>query len=383
MNISHDRLFRFAALFTWIAVGIPLYKFIWVNLALGEPFVTGDYLWAGGHLLFGLAFGLLVSHGDARFDGLTVLAFAVMTASALLVSYASETGLGGILLMVVAALLAWHRFPTRLAVAWLVAQTMTLALIFAYVKGISVPDAFLYSATYISYEAFAYVLALVAVRESHALDELRQLNSELRATRELLAESSRINERVRIARELHDLLGHHLTALSLNLEVASHVTDGKARSHVDQAKSLARLLLGDVREVVSNMRSGDTLDLSSAVRALADGVPAPRIHFEAPDQLGVDDPNLAQVVVRCVQEIITNTVKHANARNLWITLKSTDRGIEISARDDGRGVNIVHMGNGLKGMTERISQYGGQLACESTRGRGFSVKAWVPMEAAA
>src|SRR3546814_12036878 len=76
-------------------------------------------------------------------------------------------------------------------------------------------------------------------------------NSELRATRALLAESSRLSERMRISRELHDLLGHHLTALSLNLEVATHVSSGKAQEHVRQAHTLAKLLLTDVREAVS------------------------------------------------------------------------------------------------------------------------------------
>jgi len=360
-------------------VGIPLYLFI----LEGEPFVSGDYWWIAGHVLFGLSYGLVVWHGEARFDWTTVLLFAVMTGSALMVSYGSGTGLGGFFLMVMAALLAWHRFPTPFAIAWLIAQNAALAVIFAEVREISIQQALLYSLTYIGYEAFAYVVALVAVREARALEELRKLNSELRATRELLAESSRINERVRISRELHDLLGHHLTALSLNLEVASHVTEGKARERVEQAKSLARLLLGDVREVVSNMRSDGTLDLSRALRALAQGVPAPEIHFEAPDQLGIDDPRKAQVVVRCVQEIITNTVKHAKAQNLWITLTASDDGIEISARDDGRGVSKVRMGNGLKGMTERLHQFGGYMACESERGRGFSIKAWVPLETAA
>ena len=345
--------------------------------------MAGDYWWAGGHLLFGVAYGLVVRHGEARCDWITVLLLTVMTGSALMVSFGSGTGLGGILLMVVAALLAWHRVPAPFAIAWLIAQTAALAVIFAEVRELSIQQALLYSLTYIGYEAFAYVMALVAVREARALDELRKVNSELRATRELLAQSSRINERVRISRELHDLLGHHLTALSLNLEVASHVTEGKAKERVEQAKSLARLLLGDVREVVSNMRSDGTLDLSTALRTLAEGVPAPQIHFKAPDQLGIEDPTKAQVVVRCVQEIITNTVKHAQAQNLWITLTATAEGIEISARDDGRGVSKVHMGNGLKGMTERLHQFGGRMACESARGRGFSVKAWVPLEAAA
>jgi signal transduction histidine kinase len=67
----------------------------------------------------------------------------------------------------------------------------------------------------------------------------RRLNSELRATRALLAESSRIAERMRIARDLHDLIGHHLTALSLNLEVASHLTNEAAGAHVRKAQSTA------------------------------------------------------------------------------------------------------------------------------------------------
>lgn len=379
MNVTHDRLFQYAALFTWLAVGIPLY----IVIVKGEPFFGADYLWLAGQVLFGAAYALLVRHGEARFDWITTLLFAVMTGSALMVSYGSGTGLGGILLMVMAALLAWHRFPTQFAAAWLIAQNAALAVIFSVVREIPIQEALLFSLAYIGYEAFAYVLALVAVRESRALEELRKLHSELRATRELLAESSRINERVRISRELHDLLGHHLTALSLNLEVASHVTEGKARERVEQAKSLARLLLGDVREVVSHMRHDGTLDLSRALRTLAEGVPAPRIHFEAPNQLGIDDPGKAQVVVRCVQEIITNTVKHAKAQNLWITLTASGEGIEISARDDGRGVSKVHMGNGLKGMTERLHQFGGRIVCESAKGRGFSVRAWVPLEAAA
>src|SRR3546814_12823550 len=86
----------------------------------------------------------------------------------------------------------------------------------------------LQSALYVGFSSFVFVTGLVAKQQVEARDEQRQLNSELRATRALLAESSRLSERMRISRELHDLLGHHLTALSLNLEVATHVSSGKA-----------------------------------------------------------------------------------------------------------------------------------------------------------
>src|SRR3546814_8458441 len=101
---------------------------------------------------------------------------------------------------------------------------------------------------YVGFAGFVFVTSMVARQQAQARDEQRRLNAELRATRALLAESARVNERTRISRELHDLLGHHLTALSLNLEVASHITEGKAHEHVGQAHTLARLLLSDVRD---------------------------------------------------------------------------------------------------------------------------------------
>ena len=75
------------------------------------------------------------------------------------------------------------------------------------------------------------------------------------------------------AGELHDLVGHHLTALTLNLEVATHLVEGKALDHVQQAHSLAKLLLADVREAVSEMRLDDRVDVSAALQTLVDGMP--------------------------------------------------------------------------------------------------------------
>jgi signal transduction histidine kinase len=227
---------------------------------------------------------------------------------------------------------------------------------------------------------FAFMSSVVGLRQHAARDELRKLNSELHATQALLADNTRIAERVRIARELHDLVGHHLTALTLNLEVATHLVEGKALEHVQQARSLAKLLLADVREVVSDMRQGDTVDLAKALRTLVGGVPEPRIHLDLPSEQLLTDPQRAQVLLRCTQEIITNSVRHARARNLWIRLTTARGGLAMSARDDGRGVNVVQVGNGLTGMSERLAQVGGKLEIESGRGAGFTLHAWMPME---
>jgi len=221
---------------------------------------------------------------------------------------------------------------------------------------------------------------VVSLRQHAARDELRKVNSELQATQALLAENTRIAERVRIARELHDLVGHHLTALTLNLEVATHLVDGKALEHVQQAHSLAKLLLVDVREVVSDMRDDDKVELAAALRTLVEGVPEPHIHLDLPTELSMTDPLRAQVMLRCAQEMITNSVRHARAKNLWISLVHDENGVAMIARDDGRGTDAIEVGNGLIGMKERLRQMGGELKIESRSGAGFSLHAWVPVE---
>jgi len=225
---------------------------------------------------------------------------------------------------------------------------------------------------------FIFVTSLVARQQTDAREEQRRLNTELRATRVLLAESARVNERTRISRELHDLLGHHLTALSLNLEVAGHITEGRAQEHVHQAHTLARLLLTDVREAVSQLRDSGAIDLSAALRPLAEQVPSLDIHLDMPVPLNVEDPERAHVLLRCTQEVITNAIRHAGARNLWIKVRRDAGGVVLEARDDGRGAEAVRVGNGLRGMRERLQQCGGELQFETGRGEGFSLRASVP-----
>jgi signal transduction histidine kinase len=243
---------------------------------------------------------------------------------------------------------------------------------------VSLSDASVESGLFLGISLFAFMSSVVVLRQNAARDELRRVNSELRATQSLLAENTRIAERVRIARELHDLVGHHLTALTLNLEVVTHLVDGKVLEHVQQAHSLARLLLADVREVVSDMRKDDMVDLSDALHTLIEGVPKPRIHLDLPAQEIMTEPQRAQVLLRCVQEMITNSVRHAQAGNLWIRLSITGDGLAMSARDDGIGADKVSMGNGLSGMAERLKQLGGKLEIESEPGAGFALHTWVP-----
>jgi signal transduction histidine kinase len=139
-----------------------------------------------------------------------------------------------------------------------------------------------------------------ARRENLARAGLAQANIELRAARALLAEASRAEERNRIARELHDALGHNLTALGLHLEIARSVAPEQAPSHVEKARGLADEALADVRAAVGAMRAAPGPDVGRALRALCEDTPGLTVHLEMPEPLIVECADRAHCLVRCV-----------------------------------------------------------------------------------
>jgi signal transduction histidine kinase len=228
------------------------------------------------------------------------------------------------------------------------------------------------------FQAFATASSLLALKEAAARAQLAQVNADLQAAHERLAESSRTEERLRISRDLHDSLGHHLAALSLQLDVASRVSEGKAADHLRQAHAITRLLLSDVRDVVGTLRDARPIDLAGEIRSLADAPATIAIHLEMPESLEVPDRERAQALLRCVQEIITNAARHAHARNLWIRIAARSDGVTLHARDDGRGAPQLSLGHGLTGMRERFAALAGSVEFESGPETGFEVRGFMP-----
>jgi signal transduction histidine kinase len=388
-HFDHIQLLRYAGLFQYASVGTPFLRYPALVEDLAQKQLPTAYvpLWLACYVIFGVVYWYLTSDlGDRRRTRLRravqIGLLVVLNVMAVAIGWFSQSGISALLLAVVAVVLPWL-LPLRVGIAWMVLQNFSLVPVFASIREpvFSLADAFLQSSLYLGFIVLAFVTALVTKQQVDAREEQRRLNSELRATRTLLAESSRLAERMRISRELHDLIGHHLTALSLNLEVASHLVQGQAKEHVCQAQSVAKLLLGDVREVVSQLREGDSIDLTHALRNLTEGVPGLEIHLELPPRFSVDDPRRAQVLLRCAQEIITNTVRHAGARNLWLRFeRNADRQMVIHAQDDGQGAPEFRQGNGLSGMRERLAQFGGRLDIVTGKGRGFALDALLPLE---
>jgi signal transduction histidine kinase len=270
-----------------------------------------------------------------------------------------------------------------LGIAWLVLSEFLVVPVYVRWLDMSWGEALMQSLLYAGYSAFVFVTSLVARQQAMARENQRRLNAELRATRALLAESARVNERTRISRELHDLLGHHLTALSLNLEVAGHLAGGKALEHVNQAHTLARLLLSDVREAVSRLRTDDAIDMAATLLPLADNVAGLEIVLDMPDPFLLDDPERGHVLLRCTQEIITNAVRHSQAGELRLHYRVEDRTLSLRARDNGRGAEELVAGNGLRGIRERLAAYGGRVEIRTRPGEGFEIDIALPLEGAA
>jgi signal transduction histidine kinase len=363
-----------ATLATWAVVGLPA-----ILLLTGRPEQLAEPVWVLRIALYlGWALAAMgATGGELRWnEPRRVASLAAQSACALgLLATAPQSA--ALTLIFPVAGEAPFLLPPRRAILLVGLQTLVLGGI--YLSAMAPLPALVTVLCALGGEIFGLGAGHLAMSERQARLELAQVHAELQAIQGLLAESVREGERVRISRDLHDTLGHHLAALSVNLEVAGHLAQGKAAEHVGQAHTLAKLLLSDVRTVVEALHHEQAIDLAGALATMAAGVPQPRVHLTLPEDLRISDSALAHAVFRCIQEIITNAVRHAAARNLWIEVAQGPGGLTVAARDDGRGADAYHPGHGLTGMGERLRELGGSLVVASHPGRGFEVRATLPL----
>ena len=358
----------FAGVFGWALSGASGFSAFAEQGGLRVPWILAQLLFILGFLVNTWR---PMSFSRARAEQ---AALVVQLLAALYIAASVEPRLA-IYLFVILAGQAAFSFPAWAASAFVVVQTTAVGVVWLWRGEIDL----LTLGKFTGLELFSLGIVILAVRESRARQELLRLHSELLATRSLFEESLRHAERVRIARSLHDEIGHQLTALSLQLEIASHAEAGQSQSAVLKAQQLTRELLASVRSVVGALRGGEPLAVEPALRILSSGIPYPRVHLEVPENLTVEQPAQADALFHCVQEALTNAVRHAGAANVWVQLAGADDGIEVRVRDDGRGARTVAPGHGLQGMRERLEELGGNLEVQSAQQRGFEIRAWVPL----
>jgi signal transduction histidine kinase len=371
MNVNEQKM-KLVGVLTWIIVGIPGVLWEMQYRSLATPRAA---LLFAAFTIFIIAFLAGTRSGCSTATHISML--VIETLAAYVCISLQSTGFQPVLLVIIAAQLG--AFRPRFAIIAIIVNCIVLGFLVSATGSSPV----IYALVYFAFSLFSLFSMHVAHSEMEARKSLAEANAELRMTTELLEISSRTSERLRIARDLHDLLGHHLTALSLNLEVAGHLASGDAKESIEKSKSIAKHLLADVRDVVSRLRNDEPVDLTSSLESLRDVIVTPSLHLDFPRELAVADANIAEVALRTVQEIVTNAVRHSGARNLWLNLGTADHTLSIDARDDGVGADNVSFGNGLLGLRERVQQARGTFEVTSMRGRGFSLHVTLPLGAAA
>ena len=284
-------------------------------------------------------------------------------------------GTAQVLLVIWTAVIAMN-WPPRTALASVVLADIAVYLVLRY-HGHNAP--LTVTLLYAGFQAFAALVAHYAMTAERSRDALARVNADLLATRALLADSARDGERLRLARELHDVAGHKLTALTLNLRALSADPAFTRREELAVAERMAGELMGDIRGVVQAIRDSRGLDLGTALHALAAPLPRPRLQLSLDDTLRLDDPERAELLLRVVQEALTNAARHGDAGVLRVELRrdAGRGGMHLQATDDGRTRGPLREGNGLAGMRERIEGAGGELHVAADRA-GVRIDVWLP-----
>ncbi|MEE1784915.1 histidine kinase [Streptomyces sp. SP17BM10] len=236
--------------------------------------------------------------------------------------------------------------------------------------------------------------ALSAFLSGIAMTGLQRLVAtmkELREARAAVAHLAASEERLRLARDLHDLLGHSLSLITLKSELAGRFMDaGKdeaARAQVADIEQVARQSLIDVREAVTGFRRPTLpVELAAARTALA----AAQVRLEAAPEIVDTWPGLADeeagALAWALREAVTNIVRHGEGATVCAVTADTawegggERFAVLEIADDGRGPGKSQPGNGLSGLEERLALVGGRLESgPGERGKGFRLRAMVPL----
>ncbi|WP_433132101.1 sensor histidine kinase [Micromonospora sp. CA-240977] len=242
---------------------------------------------------------------------------------------------------------------------------------------------------------FAYFFgetAWVAARREH---ELRTQAEDLRRSQTESRERAVLGERVRIARELHDVVAHHVSVMGVQASACRRVFDrdpGKARTALTAIEQSARTAVDELRRMLGVLRTTGTADAGPPAggdvdrigelveRARAAGLTATLGVYGDPVAL---PESVSQAVYRVTQEAVTNTLKHAGADLLDVRVRYLAREVEVDVTDDGRaGGRVDAVGLGLIGMRERVTAHDGDLEVGPRAGGGWRVRARFPLPVA-
>ncbi len=349
-----------SALITWLVV------MIWAIESIPADSSLVWYQYIPFFFLYALCFGSIIV--EAKLYQANILIrltlITTMVLSAFMLNYLMTWGFMAILTIIWTVMLGML-YPIRIAGIFTLIVVVLWFIQTYYLLGEPQWKA---GSLYGSFHLFALLLAASNKSEAEMKKQYEANNRQLKATQHLLREASRQTERTRIARDLHDLLGHHLTALTIKLQVASRLSSDDSKEQIDDCHQIAKLLLNDVRDAVDTLRNNEEIDFRQALSILLDQVPELNIQLDIERWVTIDSLPVAQGLLRCIQESVTNTLKHSKATRMSVTISCDKDTITTRITDNGIVAKTLNLGNGLTGMRERVTQLNGTIEFETDTG---------------
>lgn len=218
--------------------------------------------------------------------------------------------------------------------------------------------------------------------------ELSKVHEQLRSYSKQVEELTVIRERNRIAREIHDTVGHKMTALLVQLQLARefmNIDIEKSKDTIQNCEGLARNALEEIRTSVRTLHEDEGINttlLATIQNVLKDF--SHMTHIEVSLEIN-GDPSAAPTsiqpaITRIIQESLTNSKRHGNATKCHISIHCSKDFIQLSIHDNGKGVTKIKPSFGLINMRERVMEHGGSIQYESIEGQGFLVKVEFPLK---
>jgi two-component system, NarL family, sensor histidine kinase DesK len=211
--------------------------------------------------------------------------------------------------------------------------------------------------------------------------QVSRANARLRLAQDEIAHLAKVAERERIARDLHDVLGHTLSLVILKSELATKLADRdpeRAREEIRDVERIAREALAEVRSAVTGYRAGG---LQSEIQHARSALATAGVAFECDVHAATSiPPSHEAVLCLALREAVTNIVRHAGAHLAKMSMRVSDTSCAMTITDDGRGGNAP-FGSGLSGMRERVEVLGGSLTRDGRHGTTLTVK--LPLQSAA
>ncbi len=224
---------------------------------------------------------------------------------------------------------------------------------------------------------------LVALRQQLA-DSLRRLQEATDAELQAKAETARAEERARIAREIHDAVGHHVTLIAVEAAaLAATTTDPGTQEVAGRLRGLAKQALDETRTTLGLGAAGQQAGLNK-IPDLVVGAQAAGVNVEFSTELGEPHdvpPAVERAAYRVVQEALTNASKHAPGAGIKVRLERRDGSLHIAVTNgapDGPVVDVGSSGSGLAGLSERVRMAGGRLDAGPSEDGGFELVAVLP-----